>query len=181
VYGAWLEEPLSYPEARRRAVEEAARFYGAIIYGWTFHYDIGEKARNIEEKLELSPLGAISPEDPLLQVTEDKVKDLRLKVWADYRPTEAQLKRLSMWRAGTTRSAQGLGHAPLDAKEAALEDAARSAIRAMLRAEERNRPKEAEGYISLAAFPRFLMDKGQWASTARFYVNITKIVPFSAY
>jgi hypothetical protein len=66
-------------------------------------------------------------------------------------------------------------------KQAALEDAAREAIRAMLRAGERNRPKEATGFISLAAFPSFHMDAGQWAAVGRFRVNITEIIPFAAY
>jgi hypothetical protein len=135
----------------------------------------------MEEKLELVSLGQISPEDPKLEVTDSRLKDLRIRLWADYRPEEAQLRRMGMWRAGVTRSAQGLGYAPLDSKNAALEDAARAAIRAMLRGSERNRPKEAEGYISLAAFPRISQDKGRWAATARFNVNITEIVPFAAY
>jgi hypothetical protein len=51
----------------------------------------------------------------------------------------------------------------------------------MLRAGERNRPKSAEGFISLAAFPNFYMDAGQWAATGRFWVNITGLAPFAAY
>jgi hypothetical protein len=63
----------------------------------------------------------------------------------------------------------------------ALEDAARAAVRAALRGRERNRPKEADGFISLAAFPRYFMDGGHWAASARFRVEITGIVPFAAY
>ena len=66
-------------------------------------------------------------------------------------------------------------------KQTALEDAARSAIRTMLRGSERNRPKAAEGFISLAEFPSFWMDAGQWAARGRFRVSITEVVPFAAY
>jgi hypothetical protein len=66
-------------------------------------------------------------------------------------------------------------------RKAGLEDAARSAIRAMLRGSERNRPKEASGFISLAAFPNYFMDGGHWAAAARFRVEITEIIPFAAY
>jgi hypothetical protein len=60
------------------ALEDAARYYGAMIYGWTFHYEVGEKARNIEELLELTPLGTILATDPRLEPTDMQVRDFRL-------------------------------------------------------------------------------------------------------
>jgi hypothetical protein len=205
-----MEAPLDYNEAKRRAAREAAVFFSGMIYGWSFHYDIGERARGIEEKLELSPLGSVDAGDPRFEITDTRIKEMRLYLWADYRPGEEQKRRLAMWKTGLVRSAQGLGHGPLGyapkprsdgssetgepsdpanpadpawlaVKKAALEDAARAAIRTMLRANERNRPKEASGFISLAAFPRFWLDKGQWAVSGRFLVNITEITPFAAY
>jgi len=172
---------LSIAEARTAAVEEAALYYGAMIYGWSFHYDVGERARNIEEKLELTPLGTVEAGDPLLEITDIQVKNLNLYLWTDYRPAPFQLSRLSKWKAGTVRTAQGYGQAPLEDKYAALEDAARAALRAMLRGSERNRPKEVSGYISLAAFPRYWLDKGQWAASGRFRVEILEIQPFAAH
>jgi hypothetical protein len=69
----------------------------------------------------------------------------------------------------------------LEIKKAALEDAARAAVRAMLQGSERNRPKEARGFISLQGFPTYWVDAGRWACSARFYVEIREIVPFAAY
>jgi hypothetical protein len=199
------QPPLSFETAKKRAAEEAALFYGAMIYGWSFHYDIGEKARGISEDLQLEPLGTVSAGEPRFTITDVQVKDLRVYLWSDYRLDEAQKTRLSMWKAGTIRSAQAYGQGPLGdtarprsdgaerdepekgdpawlaVKRAALEDAARAAIRSMLRASERNRPKEASGYISLAAFPRFFLGKGRWNASARFLVNITEITPFAAH
>jgi hypothetical protein len=200
-----MEAPLDYNEAKRRAAREAAAFFSGMIYGWSFHYDIGERARGIEEKLELSPLGSVDAGDPRFEITDTRIKEMRLYLWADYRPGEEQKRRLSMWKTGLVRSAQGLGHGPLGyaprprsdgspdpgepsdepawlaVKKAALEDAARAAIRAMLRASERNRPKEASGFICLSAFPRFWLDKGRWAASGRFLVSVTEITPFAAY
>jgi len=51
----------------------------------------------------------------------------------------------------------------------------------MLRGSERKRPKAAAGFISLASFPRFFIDSGQWAVAARFRVQINEIVPFAVY
>jgi hypothetical protein len=116
---------------------------------------------------------------------------MRLRVWADYRLSDMQQRRMRIWRTGTIRNAQATGHCPmagpspdstwLDIRNAVMKDAARAAVRAMLRGDERNRPKEAAGFISLASFPRFYVESGQWAAVVRFRVQINEIIPCSAY
>ncbi|MDR2181493.1 MAG: hypothetical protein LBN92_02315 [Treponema sp.] len=201
--GAFSVEEPSPPDLaalRERAMAEAASWSGAMIYGWSFHYDIGERARGIAEELRLAPLGTILPGDPRIEITDFEVKETSVYLWSDYRPAPAQLQRMAQWRAGSTRSAQGYGYGPhgvmspsdledgaaasenwLAVRKLALEDAARAALRAVLRGSERNRPKEASGYISLAAFPRFWLDSGRWAASARFLIAVETITPFAAY
>jgi hypothetical protein len=108
----------------------------------------------------------------------------------DYHLDDSQQRRMNVWRSGTIRNAQAIGFGPasleenpgwLAVKKIALEDAARAAVRQMLRGSERNRPRAAAGYISLASFPRYYVDAGRWAVSARFRVNITEIIPFSAH
>jgi hypothetical protein len=194
IYGAYLEEQYPSLDAEsgyRRALDLAAYFFSAQIYGWSFHYDVGERARGIAEELELTPLGEIPWGDPGLFVTDANSKERVLSVWMDYRPTEAQRRRLQMWKMGNIRTAQAIGYTPLDGpattenwltiREKALEDAARAAIRAMLQGSERNRPKEAVGFISLETFPYFWDTGGRWAVQARFRVEIKEIIPFAAY
>jgi hypothetical protein len=219
IYGGFIETdyPLPAEALRRRALEEAAMHYSAMIYGWSFSYDIGEKARGIEEKLELSPLGAIPWGDPRLRATDTALRDQKFCLWTDYRLDESQMRRAARWRAGQTRSVQGRGTGPLgmplpsgadedtgpdrDAsgpggdpgggpggehtwlgyKRRSLEDAARAAIRAALRGSERNRPKEARGFIALADFPVYGIDAGRWTAFARFRLDVTEIIPFAAH
>jgi hypothetical protein len=192
IYAGHVDEeyPLEIPAASRRALEEAALFYSAMIYGWSFYYDIGERARGISEKLEMEPLGVIHIGDPDLRVTDTEIRDMRLRVWTDYHLTDAQQRRLQVWRTGMIRNMQAIGYGPssveeypgwIALKKDALEDAARAALRASLRLSERNRPKEVTGYISLASFPRYFIDSGRWAVSARFRVQVMEIVPFAAY
>ena len=206
IFGAYVDDeyPLDMDSAYRRALQEAAMFFSAQIYGWSFNYDVGERARGIEEIFELNPLGEIRWGDPGLRVTHAhfETRDFRptthrmaayLSAWMDYRPTDAQRRRLTMWRLGNVRPAQAIGHSPLggadetgaanwlEIKKNALEDSARAAVRAMLQGSERNRPKEASGFISLESFPSFFMDSGRWAAQARFKVEIIEIVPFSVF
>ena len=186
------EYPLSQETAARRALQEAALFYSAMIYGWSFHYDIGEKARGIAEDFDVfEPMGEIRWGDPRLTVTDVENRDMTLRVWTDYRLSEIQWKRMHIWRTGMIRNAQAAGYCPmqgpspdsgwLDIRNAVLKDAARAAVREMLRSSERNRPKEATGFISLASFPRYYVDSGQWTADVRFRVQITEIIPFAAY
>jgi len=210
IFGAYVDEeyPLDKEAAYRRALQEAAMFFSAQIYGWSFHYDVGERARNIDEKFELTPLGEIRWGDPRLYVTHANFQNrdfetttqrfaVFLSAWMDYRPTDAQRRRLEMWRKGNIRPAQAIGHSSIGAngtirdstedpywlaiKKNALEDSARAAVRAMLQGSERNRPKEVTGFICLESFPSFFIDSGRQAARARFRVEITEIIPFAAY
>ena len=193
IYGLNIEDPypLDIETASRRALEEAAAYYSAMIYGWTFHYDIGERARHIPEEFHLTPVSNIPFGDPGLRIAGVEIRDMRVRLWTDYYMSEAQQRRLRMWQQGNKLSMQGLGYGPLGGpvelsgwmsiKMTALEDAARAALRAALRASERNRPKEVTGYISLASFPRYFFLDGHWAASARFKVEISEIVPFAAY
>jgi hypothetical protein len=204
IFGTYVdvEYPLDMEAAYRRALQEAALFFSAQIYGWSFHYDVGERARGIEEIFELNPLGEIRWGDPRLYVTHANFETRALEVtthrfaaflsaWMDYRPTDAQRLRLEMWWKGNIRPAQAVGYSYiggsaedtswLSIKKNALEDSARAAVRAMLQGSERNRPKEVTGFISLESFPSFFMDSGRQAALARFKVEIIEIVPFAAY
>jgi hypothetical protein len=203
IFGTYVDEeyPLDTEGAYRRALQEAAMCFSAQIYGWSFHYDIGERARGIEEIIELEPLGEIRWGDPRLYVThaDFETADFRpashhrfaafLSAWMDYRPNEVQQKRLEMWSKGNVRPAQAIGHIPFESiggdwltvKKRTLEDSARAAVRAVLQGSERNRPKQAIGFISLESFPSYWMDAGRWAAQARFKVEITEIIPFAAY
>ena len=192
IYGFVVDEeyPLSADAAYRRVLEEAALFFSAQIYGWSFHYDIGERARDIDEELALEPEGEIRWGDPALRVTHASFLENKLEAWIDYRPRESQLNRLRAWRASQNRTAQGTGFcdpgtpeasAWFDIRKTALEDAARAALREILRGSERNRPKQAHGYISLQTFPRYFVSGGRWVCSARFLVDIQEIVPFAVY
>jgi hypothetical protein len=193
IYSGFMDvpSPIDNDTIYRSALDEASMFFSAMIYGWSFDYEIGERVRNIPELFELTPLGEILFGDEKLHITDTKIKDEKFYLWADYRLNESQLKRMRTWQSGITKNAQAIGYGPLggpinrddwlEMKKTTLEDAARAAVRGLLQAAERNRPKEARGYIALDSFPLFRIDAGQWTVSARFKVEITEIIPFAAY
>lgn len=187
-------EDVYIPDAdtvRIQALEEAALHFSAIIYGWHFDYEIGERARSIPELFELNPLGRIEFGDPRMRVSDVSIDDMVFSLWCEYRPDEVQLRHLAAWDAGRNRTIQAYGTGSMyttadpefwvAGKQAALEDAARAAVRSLLQGTERNRPKESRGRIALVSFPRYFFDAGRWAVSARFMIEITEIVPFAAY
>jgi len=203
IYGGYIEDeyPVNTRTAALRALELSAMFFSGMIYGWSFSYDIGERARRISENFELKPVASIPFGDSGLSVTEVEIKDHKVRMWADYNLSDPQQRRLAAWQTGNIRRAQGIGYwlpglppVPstgglgshqdgiwLEVKRIALEDAARAAVRGMLQGSERNRPKEAHGFISLASFPHYYIDSGRWAVSARFRVEITEIIPFAVH
>lgn len=193
VYASFMDIPLPMDRDTiyRRALDEASMFFSAMIYGWSFDYEIGERARNIPEIFELNPLGEIVFGDQKLNITDAEVKEMKFYLWTDYRLDGIQLRRMRIWQSGTIKNAQAVGYGPLggpvnredwlDIKKTTLEDAARAAVRRLLQGTERNRPKEARGFIALDTFPSYWIDAGRWAVSARFKVEITEIVPFAVY
>jgi hypothetical protein len=88
------EYPLDIPTAGRRALEEAALLFSAMIYGWSFYYEVGEAARGIAEHLELELIALIPFGDPGLRVTDTLLENMRLKIWADYNLSDAQQRNI---------------------------------------------------------------------------------------
>jgi hypothetical protein len=162
-----------------------------MIYGWSFTYDIGERARGVQENFELEPLGTIPFGDPGLKPTEAELRGMVFHLWADYRLNQSQKSRLEVWKSGRVRSIQGTGEGLVGTpaeegdrfaiKRAALENAAKTSLRAMLQSTERNRPRQVQGFISLAQFPRYWISGGRVMISARFLVEVTEIIPFAAY
>lgn len=172
--------PLDEATAHRRALEEAARAFAAMIYGWSFDYSVGDRSRKIEERFDLVSLGAIPYGDPRLTVTDALAENSVLRVWAEYRLDEAQSRAFAVLREGSARHSQGIGYAPLaggtSGKADSLRDAARAAVRTVLAGTERNRPKEAYGTAALLEAPRYWIDAGRYVCSARFRVNIKEVV-----
>jgi hypothetical protein len=166
-------------------------YFSAMIYGWSFTYDIGERARGIEENFELEALGTIPFGDPGLKATEAELRGMVFHLWSDYNLNEKQKNRLEIWKAGQVRGIQGTGEGLVGTpaeegdwfaiKRAALESAAKTSIRAMLQSAGRNRPKQALGFISLAQFPRYWISGGRVMASARFLVEVKETIPFAAY
>ncbi|MDR2659080.1 MAG: hypothetical protein LBC27_03710 [Spirochaetaceae bacterium] len=193
VYAQFLgiQYPLDSASATRWAVEDAAFAFSGMIYGWAFVYEPGEKARGLQEFLELNALGKIYPEDVKIKITDVNIKDSIFYMYTDYPLDEVQKNRVLGWKRAPVFTAQSIGYGPLQGyqgtnsrsqiKETALNDAIKKALRKKLRLTERNRPRTVTGFIALSRFPVYSMQNGLWAASAEFRIEIKEIIPFAAY
>ncbi|GMO21018.1 MAG: hypothetical protein LBG79_08325 [Spirochaetaceae bacterium] len=173
------------------ALEECADAFSGMVYGWEFDYEPGERARSLKEKLTLTALGSIKSEDPRIKISSASIRDNVYYLWCDFNLSVEQQFRLRTWNSADKKERAVRGYSPLEGpegiterkmiKQSALEDAMKKAIRAALAEKERNRPRIAHGKIALSAFPIYRIFAGNWAAQARFRVEITEVIPFSAY
>ncbi len=70
-------EPGPYPipvdVAEKTLLEQARVLLSGMVYGWSFSYIPGDKARRVEESFVLTPLAQIPWGSPRLRVTETEV------------------------------------------------------------------------------------------------------------
>ena len=192
-YMAWLGQSLPVDDQTLYdwALEETALSFSAMVYGWHFAYEPGDKARGLVENLDLLTQGSIPPTDPRLSVDSARRDGPDFSMWSDYKLNTLQNRRVTSWNASGSVEVQAEGWGALTGsagttervkfKAAALEDAARAAIRARLRATELNRPRRAKGKIALASFPIYRIENGLWTVKARFRLIIDEVEQYALY
>lgn len=173
------------------ALEECAAAFSGMIYGWEFDYEPGERARKISEKFNIEPLGKIEQGDPRIKISNASIRDNVYYLWCDFELSVEQQFRIRQWNNAGVKERVARGYSPLEGpegttekmmiKQAALEDAMKKSIRAALSETERNRPRLVRGKIALSAFPIYRIFAGNWAASARFFVIIDELIPFSVY
>ncbi|MDR2802869.1 MAG: hypothetical protein LBB22_01100 [Treponema sp.] len=183
--------PLDLTTANTWAVEDAAAAFSGMVYGWTFVYEPGERARDLQEFFDITMLGKIETDDTRLKVTDAVMDGGVFYMYSDYILDETQKTRLLAWKSASKATVKSLGFSSLQGdkgvtsrsqiKESALKDAMKTALRNRLRITERNRPRTVTGFISLSKFPIYRMQSGMWAATAEFRIEIKEIIPFAAY
>ena len=192
-YMAWLGQNTAVDDDTLYtwALEETALSFSAMIYGWSFDYEPGDKVRGMFENLNLLAQGSIPPTDPRLSVDSARRDGPDFSMWSDYKLNALQSRRVKSWNAAGSIEVQAGGEGALTGsagttervkfKAAALEDAVRAAIRARLRAVTLNRPRRAQGKIALAAFPIYRIENGRWTVKARFRLVIADVEQYALY
>jgi hypothetical protein len=193
----WMEleplvriEPEEYPipveTAAKRLLEEGRVLISGMIYGWTFTYYPGDKARRVEESFTLAPVAQVPWGSARLRVTETEVKDRRLWARILYSMDGDEARRRSAWDSNTAALSTGRGTAAVQlggskGRTAALEAAIKDAIRLSLDTRYPNKPRQVTGDVALWDDPVTLQRAGVYAVTAKVKVRVREIVPYRIY
>lgn len=177
---------VTFPEeVVRSLLEEGRRVFSGMIWGFEFRYVPYDKARGVAEELEIVPLGEIPWGDPRLGTSQTRLTGTQLRAYLEYRPDPSAAARKAAWDDATFQSAQGRGSAPLaggrEARRTALDQAAKEALRELLRPVEKNKPREIRGVFAYDASPRIVITGGSYTAVVRIRVKVAEVRRYSVY
>ncbi len=172
-------------EVAKSLLEEGRRVFSGMIWGFDFRYVPFDKARGVAEELEILPRGEIPWGDPRLAASQTRLTGTQLRAYLEYRPDPAAAARKAAWEQATYQSAQGRGSAPLaggrEARKAALDQAAKEALRELLRPVEKNKPREIRGVFAYDGSPRIVITGGTYTAVIRIRVEVAEVRKYSIY
>jgi len=177
--------PVSPENVAEALLSEARRVFSSMIWGFEFVYVPYDKARAVPEELMIIPLGEIPWGDPRLTSSDLRSSGTQLRAYLAYRPDASVASRRMSWEGAPYESAQGQGCASLsggmDARFKAMDEAAKEALRALLRPIVKNKPREIRGVFAYDKAPRLVVAGGNYVATLRIRVNVTEVRAYSVY
>ena len=184
-----IDVPESGPQAPEEVVrsllDEGRRVFAAMVWGYEFVYVPYDRARKVAEVFDLTPLGEIPWGDPRLTVSERRMTSTQLRAYLEYRPDASGTNRRLAWDGAPYKSALGRGAAPAirgtGARYKAMDEAAKEALRALLRPIVKNKPREIRGTFAYAQAPRLMVSEGKYIAELRIRVRVTEVRGYSAY
>lgn len=169
----------------RDLLERARYVFSGMVFGFSFDYDPGERARNNPEELDLRLLGEIPWGYPGLDARQTWQEGEQLYTLIDLDLDDARADRFESWRAAGLPAVGGRGTAPTTAGPgapiAAMQDAVRAALRSYLRVTVGARPERVTGRLAFDEVPRFFVDQGAYIAEVRIRLDVRDIDPYRVY
>lgn len=192
-----FENPDAVQEYRSKIekgmLEEAARTFSGMIYGFRFFYRPAYRERNIAPAFDLVPLGSVDRKKleiyqrrdrTFREVTSKKERPIQMEISVRYPLTAAEKGRLHSWSGMRFLTGRGTGAVAFSEKEArrkAVEDGMKNSIREVLRQRNYRRPKSIKGFIALQAPPFLFTDSGQYKSRVQTLFSVVSREEFDVY
>jgi hypothetical protein len=177
--------PVPLDVAEKTLLEEARVLLSGMVYGWTFSYTPGDKARRVEENFVLAPIAQIPWGHPRLRVIETEASETRLWARVLYSLDDEESRRRASWDSNVAALATGRGTAALQhgaaARREALESAVRDAIRRSLDTRYLNKPREITGELVLWTDPLVVARSGTYTTTATVKLMVRELIPYRVY
>jgi hypothetical protein len=164
---------------------EAAFVYAGMMRGFSVSYIPYDRARAIEERMEVKPFleSAVKAED--LIRGEYRVVRNNFRAYVDYVPDASERAYYLSWRSIAYPIANGEGKALLGGGAAnrvkAIEDGIKDAVREYARTKVKNKPRLVRAVTALERPPSLMVRAGNYVARVRIRLKIEEIIPYAAY
>ncbi len=177
------EGQFDFPVSQMRKI--APFIINGMVYGWNFVYVPYDKARGVEEYLEITE---IVPADVIrggITYASPWISDNNLNCWAEYTRTDSQVQSYNLWASIQNPVIAGIGYGSVEKGFEGIEEAARESLKAAIRNYYRktikNKPKEITGSVLIRKFPTLGIDSGRYVINLDFFLECGKIIEYSVY
>ena len=186
--GSETEEKVSegqfdYPVSQMKKI--APFIITGMVYGWNFVYVPYDKARGVEEYLEVTEIVSADVIRGGITYASPWLTESTFNCWAEYTRTDSQVQTYKLWESIQNPVISGIGYAPVEKGFEGIEEAAREslkdAIRNYYRKTIKNKPKEITGAVLIRKFPTLGIDAGRYVINLDFFLECGKIIEYSVY
>ena len=156
-----------------------------MVYGWNFVYVPYDKARGVEEYLEVTEVVSSDVIKDGITYVSPWISENNLNCWAEYTRTDSQIQNYNLWSSIQNPVIGGIGYASVEKGFEGIEEAARESLKAAIRNYYRNtiknKPKEITGAVLIRSFPTLGISSGRYVINLDFFLECGKIVEYSVY
>ena len=156
-----------------------------MVYGWNFVYVPYDKARGVEEYLEVTEVVPSEVIKGGITYVSPWISDNNLNCWVEYSRTDSQVQNYQLWSSIQNPVIGGIGYASVEKGFEGIEEAAREALKDAIRNYYRktikNKPKEINGAVLVRDFPTLGISSGRYVINLDFFLECGKIVEYSVY
>lgn len=169
-----------------KSIRQVAPFIiSGMVYGWNFTYTPSDKARGVEEYLEITEIVSSDYLKGGITYTSPWIENNRFNCWCEYKRNDVQVQNYNLWASIQNPVIQGRGYGDLKKGFEGLRDAAydalKSAIRNHYRNTIKNKPKEITGSVLIRDLPTIGIDSGRYVFNLDFFLEYGKIIGYSVY
>ena len=169
-----------------RQIRKIAPFIiSGMVYGWNFVYVPYDKARGVEEYLEVTQIVSSEVIQGGIKYASPWISDNNLNCWVEYTRTDSQVQNYNLWSSIQNPVIGGIGYASVEKGFEGIEEAAREslkdAIRSYYRKVIKNKPKEINGSVLIREFPTLGITSGRYVINLDFFLECGKIIEYSVY
>lgn len=148
-----------------KSIRQVAPFIiGGMVYGWEFVYTPSDKARGVEEYLEIKEIVSSDYLKGGIKYSSPWFQNNRFNCWCEYKRNDSQVQNYNLWSSIQNPIIHGRGYGDIsigfDGLKDAAYDALKNAVRDHYRSVIKNKPKEITGSVLIRDIPTIGIDAG---------------------